>query len=753
MDWAAAAAGLRNSRAEDTRKRQEMARAFAEYRAANPYATAAEFQDFIDRYSGGRNYISGGAPSASILRAIGMDNQKRKASDEMRQRLADIQTRQQTIQSLQSLADAALVGMEGDDFASVRDEVISQFGPDSADLLADFNVNSMFTPSRRQVLVSQKMRELLPGALDLARTTGGVLDAKAISGLYPDLPKPIIDSLVTEAERVREQEFAARKRELVAGALEFSRTNGSLLKSTDIASLYPGVPKTMIDPIVQEANRLRQKELDDEQRKIALDTANTKTQLRAALFQDPNFQAAVRSGDKVAALRIINETVKPYASAMPQGTFDQAFTTELLNQATQGAEQTQLTEHRALYQETRAKQNEAITKIESDSMAAVNLAFRASENGTPSMRAGGDALHNSNALFAAQQLATMFDTSQGGAIDILTNTFQIAAEDGASIEELTKAGAEALAAGGVPTLEASKQRAAMARGLNMPEMKSFPDWKVEIEDAIRQQTAKADKRIQEAARITDPEQLQVEIANIARAIEQTRNSFGGAIQDARINQNIWIPVGAQGWNDAQVFGKTNSVQATMDAEIDKLNQKLNALSQHAMYLTQRGQVAPQGNGFNAPPGSQVAPSATGTPPAPAGAATPWQRYSANAKLASEADGLLKQAADALYSGSSDLPAVGTIDSWREFFGEPTPDFYDKKFSYTGTDKLRPDEARTRAGTLLGYLRDPVAQQWAMQSKANMDLLRSNPVQAALALEDWIEKNGIQIGGGVALPRG
>jgi len=59
-------------------QRQQMAEAFADYKAANPYATAADFQSFIDSYSGGNNYISGGAPSASVRNRIAAENLRQK---------------------------------------------------------------------------------------------------------------------------------------------------------------------------------------------------------------------------------------------------------------------------------------------------------------------------------------------------------------------------------------------------------------------------------------------------------------------------------------------------------------------------------------------------------------------------------------------------------------------------------------------------------------------------------------------------
>jgi hypothetical protein len=670
MDWAAAAAGLRNSRTEDLRKRQEMAKAFAEYRAANPYATAAEYQDFIDRYSGGRNYIAGGAPSASILRAIGMENQKRKAQEEMRQRLSDIQTRQQTIQSLQQLADDALMNMEGDDFTAVRDQVLGQFGEGAESMLSGFNLDTLFSPTRKKALDAERMRKLLPGAID------------------------------------------------------FARTAGSVLKSSDIAALYPDLPKSVIEPLVAEANRVRQKEMDEEARKVAIERANAETNVRTSLSGNTNFQAALRSGDMKKAREIAAREAARYNSIFTDAPLGDDFLTGIIDENLEGQQAIQLSEHQKLYQDSQSKQFEAITKIEENSMASVNMAFRASENGTPSTRAGGDALHNSNALFAAQRLATMFDTSQSGAVDILTTTFQMAADRGATIEQLTQMGAEALATGGIPTLEVSKQRAAMARGMNMPEMKSFPDWKIEIETDIREDFAILDKGIQDAIMLTDPKQLQSEIANIANAIEQTRAAYGGAIQDARVNQNIWIPVGAEGWDDTQVFGGRGSVQATMDAEIAKLNQKLNALTQRALAMTQQGEVAPQGNGFGVPPGTAPTASPTTTPAGPQTGAQEFFGALVNPERGA-AKQALAEAQFELATGGSGLPAAAPLPEIVEFFTRPKDENFD-------ADNMLAERGNA-------YFQDPAAVEWVMEDPSRIQLLKDNPRKAIQELEAWFNK--------------
>ena len=646
MDWAAAAQGLRDSRKEDVRKRQEMAKAFAEFKAANPYASAAEFQDFIDRYSGGRNYIAGGAPSGSILRAIGMDNQKRKASDEMRQRLADIQTRQQTISSLQTLADEALLGMEGDDFATTRDNFIGQFGPDGGAMLGDFNVNGMFTPTRRNMVTGRIMREYLPGAMEIIRSSDGKIS------------------------------------------------------SADLSKAFPGIPKAVLDPLVAEAKRVHETETAETQRRTALERANTEATIRSGVLSNPNFQAAVRAGDKAAAQRIIDATVKPYAGVYGADTFGADFSASIIDEQIQAAEAIQLTEHQKLYTDAQGKQVEAVAKLEEEALSTVNRAFRASENGTPSVLTGQA---GPNGLLAAQYLSRMFDTSKPEAIDALSGLFALDESKGKTVEQLITEGAQALTVSGVSSMAFAKQQATMARGANIPEMKSFPAWRSETVSDIQADFSAMDTEIRRVSSITDPEQVKSEVARLSSQVDMLRKLHLGAIQDARVNQNIWIPVGEEGWNDGQVYGKQNSVVSLMDAEIAKLNEKLNLLSTKALEDAQAATTTPP-----PPPTPEVT-------PAPAGAQTGFQRFTTGIGDDMEATRRLNRAASDLAMGRTSLPGSSPMSNLIDFFTTSTD------------DPAALEQQQLKAETLTQFLREPEAKQYLLENPQTMDLLSKDPV--------------------------
>ena len=60
-------------------QRQQMAEAFAKFKASNPLATVKDFQNFIDSFAGGNNYIAGGAPGEAVLKRIAASNRAKEA--------------------------------------------------------------------------------------------------------------------------------------------------------------------------------------------------------------------------------------------------------------------------------------------------------------------------------------------------------------------------------------------------------------------------------------------------------------------------------------------------------------------------------------------------------------------------------------------------------------------------------------------------------------------------------------------------
>ena len=79
INFTSMATGFQNRGDENRVERRKVAEAFEQFKLNNPEATLAQFQQYIDGMSGGRNYLAGGAGSGEALRKLASDNQAKKA--------------------------------------------------------------------------------------------------------------------------------------------------------------------------------------------------------------------------------------------------------------------------------------------------------------------------------------------------------------------------------------------------------------------------------------------------------------------------------------------------------------------------------------------------------------------------------------------------------------------------------------------------------------------------------------------------
>ena len=126
MVWGAFFEGFNKREDEWRRDRVNTAKAYAEFRRQNPYASYAEYQTFIDGITGGDNYLRGGIPGNEVLQAITAEGQKMKQQEIMGRQMDLLNKQAQTEGHI-----SALVGrnsLQYDDDKKLEEALIGQLG-------------------------------------------------------------------------------------------------------------------------------------------------------------------------------------------------------------------------------------------------------------------------------------------------------------------------------------------------------------------------------------------------------------------------------------------------------------------------------------------------------------------------------------------------------------------------------------------------------------------------------------------------
>ena len=113
--FSAIAGGMHDRKELRVGQRQQMAEAFAKYKANNPLATVADFQNFIDSFSGGNNYVAGGAPGEAVLKRIEASNRAKEAERKRKVAMANYMQELQFVKQLTPRINAALLGTSSKD--------------------------------------------------------------------------------------------------------------------------------------------------------------------------------------------------------------------------------------------------------------------------------------------------------------------------------------------------------------------------------------------------------------------------------------------------------------------------------------------------------------------------------------------------------------------------------------------------------------------------------------------------------------
>ena len=153
-------------------QRNDMAAAFAQFKASNPLATQKDFQNFIDSYSGGNNYIGGGAPAKDTLARIAANNQSKENERKRRLAFEDMTSQKEAERLFSDEIKSSLLNMKP---SSMRGgEEYFDYGAAYKDFMGanpnlgelNLDLRDMFNAEDRSQLIQQRTRTGAKNAID-----------------------------------------------------------------------------------------------------------------------------------------------------------------------------------------------------------------------------------------------------------------------------------------------------------------------------------------------------------------------------------------------------------------------------------------------------------------------------------------------------------------------------------------------------------------------------------------------------------
>lgn len=201
FNFAGVAEGFSTQAENRRRQRMELAKAFELFKQNNPYATAADFQGWIDQNVGdsmGSGYLRGGLPGSEVLQRLGSANAERKARDDQRAALEMLRDKATTTGQVNALIDDFLFGYTGD-IGDARAAFETQYGINPTTIGMDFT--GQFTSARQQDVIATRIQPHLNTALDLIKRSNGQIDNEALRSLTGINNPTALNSLVQQAQQ------------------------------------------------------------------------------------------------------------------------------------------------------------------------------------------------------------------------------------------------------------------------------------------------------------------------------------------------------------------------------------------------------------------------------------------------------------------------------------------------------------------------------------------------------------------------
>lgn len=376
--------GFNESQENMERKRVELAKAFEEFKASNPYATVQDFQSFIDMASGGSNYVRGGAPSADVLKSLAENN---KVEFDKKQRMDAINEQSK----LASLRDQVTPLFQNALMAGNREGVDQRIADAYTEnkALVDMLGGENFLTTFNQTSYDRGMFDLtskaLPTIKNMIAMSGGKVDKDAISratGISIDLLDGAITQAQTALQRESDQWYMSRQTDLSQQLAEHIKDGGDaeeFLAGMNQPGMIP-LNETQKASLINRANGINTQILDALKEDAQVDLNNILKTFRT----DQELDKAMYRMDRTQLRDMLRNSIengiaaRRYKALYPEGIadadLDQIIDTEI---AARSTEQQALNELNA--KETRTQAIEFVNEDMEDRANAFTGSFTGSK--------------------------------------------------------------------------------------------------------------------------------------------------------------------------------------------------------------------------------------------------------------------------------------------------------------------------------------------------------------------------------------
>ena len=598
IDFTGFASGYQKRGDYNQGKRREMAEAFAKFKADNPYATQADFQSFIDQYSGGRNYIAGGAPSSEILASLSENNLRAKKLNEANQNLDMFNKQTDVKNKLTGLIEEKLLSLKPDnngqiDYVKAADEFRNEYGmlmPEGDNIFTDgMGFTGRFNDAKRNLLVSKQIQEFLPMAKTLIQSSNGKISDDALQMM--GVPPVLVAEVKSQTEKAYKQDQqnlqATRKMTLLEQATSMiDRGMPNIIDNLKgIARAYnmdvdSPEANAYFKDIEKQALEVESNKKQDRTNILNDRSADLFDKLNNSFMTNPNIINLVRMGDidkaketMQAMIAMRQPDLQPYQIERLQQFVDNV---KSLGQMQQGDF---LGKQRLLGNSASLKAN---IQYKDDNIAKAQQYFGKSDNpNKPSGQLGG------YASMAASTLAGQFDMNPTN-LDLLNRTFMNAPED-SLVTDLVALGSQALNQVGAQTFSnmsniKGEQAKLAAGGFGRPT--TVKDWKSETESTIDKHFDNTSNAFTKILAMPQSNQDEIQrkinrLVGLNNAVMQGVGLISNNIkwaEDNSFGQDTWITYGTARLDKEgselsnSIRMKQKEIQDAINAEQDKLKQ-------------------------------------------------------------------------------------------------------------------------------------------------------------------------------------